>query len=145
MDYFEQIMQEARNQRVAETGQLTLGMLIQQLRDIEDAEKEVFFDFGHDRRYPVGFISWRGIYRELALTYEDHNNYGPMSVGEFLSLCEKTVGEEFYGYKGGEFIMDESTPIWVDNYGEANSIALRHVDERDQVVLVTGYCEPYDL
>lgn len=141
MDY-EQIMQEARNQRVQETGQLTLGQLIRKLRTAGD-NKEVVFDFGGF--YPVGFISWRGIYRELALTYADHNNNGPMRIGDFLSLCEETVGQEFYGYKGGEFVMDHNTPIWVDNYGESNQTALVDVIDNDyQVVLITRYCEPYN-
>jgi hypothetical protein len=27
------------------------------------------------------------------------------------------MGREFIGYKGGEFLMGENTPVWISSYG----------------------------
>ena len=49
--------------------------------------------------------SWRGIYAEPALFFEDKEEYIPIS--ELLeAFNDLTSGKEFEGYKGGEFSFD---------------------------------------
>ena len=50
--------------------------------------------------------SWRGIYAEPALFFNDKDEYVPISelMGAFNDL---TSGKEFEGYKGGDFSFDE--------------------------------------
>lgn len=95
--------------------QLTLGELILKLEAIKDKKLPVVFD---DRKYhPVSVSSWRGSYCELAI------EYGPtgksLSVKEFLKILKNTIGKIFVGYKGGDFLMGRTTPVWVANYGES--------------------------
>ncbi len=42
------------------------------------------------------------------------------STADFIALLKRTVGATLYGYKGGEFLMIEDTPVWVANYGESH-------------------------
>lgn len=49
--------------------------------------------------------SWRGIYAEPALFFEDKEEYIPIS--ELMeAFNDLTSGKEFEGYKGGEFSFD---------------------------------------
>jgi hypothetical protein len=50
-------------------------------------------------------------------------------VGDFLATLNDAVGKRFTGYKGGEYIMDADTPLWVANNGETGGTAV--VDVRD--------------
>jgi hypothetical protein len=55
-----------------------------------------------------------------------------------LKLCEEADGKTFTGYKGGDYHMDRSTPVWVANHNESGSTAI--VDIRDggwRTILVT--------
>jgi hypothetical protein len=112
----ELLMQAHRNRQLAASGQWTLGELIDALRGVADPTIHVRFDFGH--MSPTRLASWRGIYAELALSYE--STYEGLTVAELLSQCESAVGRTFEGYKGGDFLMGLRTPIWVSNYGESD-------------------------
>lgn len=73
--------------------QLTLGELILKLEYVKNKELPVFFD---ETEYsPTGFCSWRGHYRELAITYsegEANNCYDAP-----LDTCEKDeFGDHHY-------------------------------------------------
>ena len=41
----------------------------------------------------------------------------PPTVGEFRKAQDLANGTEFEGYKGGQFIMDARTGLWVSDYG----------------------------
>ncbi len=93
--------------------QLTLGELILKLEAIDDKTLPVIFD--GKKHYPTGVDSWRGSYCELAIEYSTTSCH--MSVKGLLKILKNTVGKTFTGYKGGEFLMGKTTPIWVANYG----------------------------
>ena len=58
--------------------------------------------------------SYRGYYSDLSLEKHD----GTRTVGSLLEeLKTNCLGETFTGYKGGDFYMDEHTPIWIAEYG----------------------------
>jgi len=95
--------------------QLTLGELILKLEAIPDKKLPVIFD---GRKYfPTGIDSWRGSYCELAINYSTTSVH--MTVKGFLNLLRNTVGKILIGYKGGDFMMGKTTPVWVSNYGES--------------------------
>lgn len=108
-----------------DSNQMSLGDLISKLEDIYEHsdvmterynhEPTVNFDFEY--LFPVGIDSWRGSYDELAIGFATDGN--PMTVGEFLNMLKDTVGKTLSGYKGGDFLMDEETPLWVANPGNA--------------------------
>ena len=154
-NYLEQSYQDRKANRLATSGQITLGQLIEKMEVIvknhaERAtegkeEAEVRYDFEY--LFPTDFDSWRGIYAELALNFNMNDRSGeeqvePLTAIQFLALCKKTLGATFFGYKGGEYRMDENTPIWVANYGNSGSTALLDVvDGGYIVILITGYVE----
>lgn len=115
---------------------LSLGEFIAVLEGLDAKNRCVFFDFGSF--HPEGFMSYRGYYRHLALTYNKGGNVP--TVGELLNDAKLCVGKDFEGYKGGLYHMDEKTHLWVANYGDADSCALTGVKDYDNfIILRTSY------
>lgn len=126
--------------------QLTLGELIIKLEAIPikvgDDEQEVRFDFGSF--YPNGLMSWRGSYRELAIDYSDKwdDNNKPPKLSQFIKELKEAIGKTYEGYKGGDFIMGKTTPIWVAHYGDSGETAVVDIlDEDYKIILRTEYCK----
>lgn len=129
---------------MAESDQLTLGGIIKKLVPIVENQKEredeatVCFDFADT--FPTKIDSWRGSYAELALNYTSEGE--ELRVTDFLNLLKSTVGKTLKGYKGGDYTMDENTPVWVANWGRSgNTAVIEVVDDGYQVILMTGYRE----
>lgn len=87
----------------AET-QMTLGKLIKLLESLEPNR-------------PIAGLgsldSYRGFYDDLAFEPDDKQE----TVGEVLQRCRDAMGRVFEGYKGGDYMMGELTPLWVASYG----------------------------
>lgn len=85
--------------------QMTLGRLISELEKLPQ-EKEI--------ENVCSPHSYRGYYSDLAL----EKGEGQRTVGSLLEqLKSECLGETFEGYKGGDFYMDEHTPMWIADYG----------------------------
>lgn len=115
---------------------LSLGQLIRRLEAC-DQQAQVCFDFcGY---VPGSVLSSRGNYAELAIGLVDPDTL--LSVSELLRQLRAADGATMSGYKGGDFRMDRSTPIWVDNWGQWTSTAITGVndDEGYKVVIETRY------
>lgn len=62
--------------------------------------------------------SWRGIYAEPALFFDNKDEYIPISeLNE--AFDDLTSGKEFYGYKGGEYSFECADEIHFE-YGYSN-------------------------
>lgn len=86
--------------------QLTLGGLIKVLEGV-DPERKI-----------VGLgppMSYRGYYSDLAFKPDPT----PKTVAEVLAVAKECMGKVFEGYKGGDFQMGETTPIWSAMYGDS--------------------------
>ncbi len=86
--------------------QMTLGGLIEALEKMpEDA--------------PVANLispqSYRGYYCDLAFEREK----GMRRAIELLRDCRGSMGQVYCGYKGGDYLMGASTPVWVADYGNS--------------------------
>ena len=57
--------------------------------------------------------SWRGSYDELAFDIVEN-----ITIQEMIDCAKDCIGKKFRGYKGGDYIFDESTRINIDSYGE---------------------------
>ena len=87
----------------------SLGEIIEVLKDADGELRVAFFidDYFYE---PEEFMSWRGSYDQLGLSYGNGSNYrksfkGKTTVSDFLEMCEAVVGKTFHGYKGGEYEM----------------------------------------
>lgn len=58
--------------------------------------------------------SYRGYYSDLAFAPDET----PRPVAALLAECRGAMGKVFQGYKGGDFLMGETTPLWVAGYGD---------------------------
>lgn len=91
---------------------MTLGDWIDTLSALPP-DAEVVMDCG---TVPDRLGSWRGAYEELTL--ENDTKRDPHTVKELLYDALQAVGKTFTGYKGGHYVMDRSTPVWADDYGD---------------------------
>lgn len=103
----------ARRAEIMKTSpQLTLGEIISKMEMIKNKSLPVVFDV--EKYNPVGISSWRGAYEELALEYSDGENI--LTVMELLGVLRPYIGATLEGYKGGDYLMGKTTPVWVANY-----------------------------
>lgn len=101
--------------------QMTLGKLISALGQISAERITHGFGFLH---------SYRGYYADLAFDPED----SPIgNVGDLLALCKNAMGKVFTGYKGGDFLMGETTPLWISEYG-ATGLRLIDLDTSKEII-----------
>ena len=115
--------------------QLTLGEIIKKLDDI-DGNKNVIVDI--DGFLSVGEpASYRGYYSDLAFEPSDEE----ITVKDFLKLCKDSNGISFEGYKGGDFKMEDDTPLWISEYGCCSDIAIMDIVDGDHVTIVTKEIE----
>jgi hypothetical protein len=99
---------------------MTLGGLIKKLES-----------FPHDKKIQ-GLTephSYRGYYSDLA--FEPSGD--PVLVGDLLQECKSAMGKVFEGYKGGDYMMGENTPVWVASYG-CCGLKLIDIDENCDLV-----------
>jgi hypothetical protein len=109
---------------------MRLGKLIDKLEQC-DQTKTVRFDFGGF--VPTELDSYRGYYEDLALGFQE---YKDITVAELLAECKKAIGKTFYGYKGGDYVMDEATTVWVSNYGRSDCTVIDGILELSWCVVI---------
>ncbi len=77
---------------------------------------------------PHEFGSYRGNYSHISIGFGTELTDG-VTAEKLLAKCRAADGAMFYGYKGGEFVMDRRTPLWVANYGDCTNTTI--CDVRD--------------
>ena len=102
---------------------LTLGAAIRELSEIAPSTKATFDILGT----PGKVASYRGYYSDLAF----RTNMEPVTVGDVLAELKSALGKTFEGYKGGDYLMTEGTPLWVSEHGECSDRAVMGVEMRD--------------
>lgn len=109
---------------------LTLGRLCQFLGGIKP-DLPVCYS---DGKSPGRAGSYRGYYCDLS--FSDAKE--PVTSGAFLAACREALGGTFEGYKGGDYVMSDGTPLWRSEYGESSGVAIVDaVADRSAVLLVT--------
>lgn len=99
---------------------MTLGMLNDALSPVRD-DAAVILDCGGS---VSGTHSYRGYYEDLEFQRADV----AASARDVRALATKALGQRFEGYKGGGYVMDRDTPVWIGQYGSSNGRALVGVD-----------------
>lgn len=136
---FDAMMAKQREERLANSDQLSLGELILKLEAIGNKDLPIFFD--DTGIYPTGCGSWRGSYCELGISHTEDGTYdgyfGTEEVKEnwgsyfkkvepkkltsptandFLLMLKDILNKEFEGYKGNEFKMHKGVSVYVSDY-----------------------------
>lgn len=145
-------MAASRSETLKGSPQMTLGEAIAVLEnatltyesDGKETDKHVYFEFEYI--FPTGLDSWRGSYAELAINFDwadrSDQDKNPPTGKEFLGWLKEAVGKTYEGYKGGDFTMGKTTPLWIANYsnsGETGLVAIK-VGDYD-IKLQTWNCE----
>lgn len=84
--------------------QMTLGSLIAALEKLPS--DSLVRGLGHAHSY-------RGYYSDLAFEPQAVS----VTADDLLGQCRAAMGRVFKGYKGGDYVMGETTPVWIANYG----------------------------
>ncbi len=115
-------------QNVHSETMFTLGNLIDELEKYP-REYEVLIEPFH--LVPLNFCSYRGYYYDLCLTYStrDERLGERMTVGKLLDMAKEADGKEFYGYKGGDFLMTRKSAIWVSDGDYSTGMAIGKVEK----------------
>lgn len=101
---------------------LTLGAAIKQLSEIDGATI-VKYDGGF---HPCSEHSYRGYYSDLALDAKTE----PTTAADLLNVLKRAQGATYQGYKGGDFVMGDDTPLWAASWGSCGKaiVGLSMVD-----------------
>ncbi len=127
--------EKARYLKRVDFGQLTIGQIIRKCESLPDLPVVVHAPIAWTEyvgKSPGDVDSYRGYYDELAIKTESV----PMYLSEFSLKMKKSLKDIYYGYKGGEYGMNENTFVWVANYGEATGLAVvdLELDQQSQTI-----------
>lgn len=106
-------------QRERKNYHMSLGELIDFLNDAVPADMPVVLDYNTSLSVTAPH-SYRGYYSDLAI--EPTENV--VTTKEIHEQLTDVLDTELTGYKGGEFLMDSSVPVWVSEYGSVSGRAL---------------------
>ena len=118
-------------QELLEDGQITIGDFAEILKKI--------VQYGHGKEIisldcgsvPTRFASWRGAYRCLTISHEEHHPE-ECTVSALLEKAEEAKNGIFYGYKGGRYQMSPKTPLYADPYYNASGRYVVGVKNRNR-------------
>ncbi len=96
-------------------------------------EAEVQFDFCYT--VPTTVNSYRGFYNHLAIGWESARSHWPLA-SDLANELRSAIGKTFEGYKGGDYYMDEQTPLWVANWGDTGSTAIDRIEVNGSSVII---------
>ncbi len=96
---------ELRNKELENENGLTLAELVTFLKN-EPSGRMMMPSFGHPHSY-------RGYYDEIAFVPTEERR---SVVGALNTVCG-SIFSTYYGWKGGEYVMTECTPVWIAKKG----------------------------
>lgn len=121
---------------------MTLGKLIGRLKQMP-LDRPIVFDFDLSVS-PLSLMSYRGYYCDLSVDRSEPGSI--VTVESFLTICKDAMGRTFTGYKGGEFLMGDSTPVWISEYGLNENLGFESIDfdEDSHLVVIKTKVEEDD-
>ena len=134
-------MQRFVDQQVKEkvSENMRLGQMVAMLGTCRP-DSTVSYDFGGF--VPTGPDSYRGYYNHLSFGYAEYAQDKEVTVAALIEWCREASGKTLTGYKGGEFKMDDNTPLWAANYGQSHGTAITGIgDYGYHVKILTGYVD----
>ena len=131
---------KAKADALAQTEILSLGELIARI-EAQPQGQPIKVERDGALHNPGDVDSYRGYYSDL---YIDYTEGDERDTASFLANLRSAVGKTFEGYKGGDYTMSRSTPVWVDQYSCCEGIGATGVESRDGVTVITSAsCDSY--
>lgn len=101
----------------------------------------------NDKVYNSSFIaeSWRGSYNLPAIDYEEDNSY-EITIETAIENLKTLEGKEVEGWKGGEYILSLSDPVFIANAGDSNNctaIVGYNVDKENKTLFLLTQPDMY--
>lgn len=101
----------------------------------------------NDKVYNSSFIaeSWRGSYNLPAIDYVEDNEY-QITIEKAIKNLNTLEGKEVEGWKGGEYILSLSDPVFVANQGDSNystAIVGYNVDKENKTLYLLSAQDMY--
>lgn len=133
--------EEEKRRRV---GQLSVGKLISKLEALPQ-DAPLFLQYEEGVATFGAACSYRGFYNEVAIMPESFfsdprecRGRKDSTVASVLRyLKDVIVGGTFYGWKGGDYVYDESTPMWIAHAGSSTDDMIVGVEPLPEGI--TGY------
>lgn len=125
--------------------QLTLGELIACIEPYACIDPNASIEFDFCGMVPGLLASYRGDYSHLAIEWlTDHpeSRKDIYCVGYFLAMLKDAIGRKYVGYKGGVFVMHESTPVWVAQFGQVSDTVITGAYQVHDVVYLATAANP---
>lgn len=121
----------AQVKRNAEAKMMSLGQFIDALEALPQ-DRDVRMDFSYYG--PGDFRSYRGYYDHVALIGTSPES---QTVAELLAKSKSALGRSFGGWKGGDYVMTESTPLWwASDAGECHDTGIVGVTFESYCVVI---------
>jgi len=136
--FIDEMGRRMKNARVSQM--MTLGKALGVLEEIPDPQYiECFINIKGKKFQGTTVCSYRGYYEDLALVVEEVE-IPTTSVDDMLGTLYGAMGRKFEGYKGGEYLMGEDTPLWVtfDSSGTGFPIDRIEIPSEHSVVVHVG-------
>lgn len=115
--------------------QITLGKLRAALKKAKP--NAVVQLGGANTGFPNDSMSYRGYYEDIS--FEPGPN--EISAKEFLASVNDVIGKSFTGYKGGQYVMDENTPVWIAHYGSSGNAVIDVRVTSKSVAIITNHVD----
>ncbi len=116
----------------------TIGEVLDFLENECKPDDYVWFDFAGFQ--PTTVESWRGIYAEPALGFEESTMDG-VKVQQLVKELEDVInGKTFYGWKGGEFSYGLYDTLHIDNCGKCTNTEIRDLTRLSWGCVIINTC-----
>ncbi len=105
------------------SGQLTIREIIGKAKNLPDLPVVIScLDIPfYNGQYPSDTNSYRGYYDELAIALSKDR---ATTLVMFIRNMKNSIGHSYSGYKGGDYVMNEDTFVWIANYGYSSQLAV---------------------
>lgn len=127
VNFMNEMSKNERSKYHMTLGKLTTALLNIKENNVADADARLVAEFSDGEQVRLGqFISYRGYYSDLAFepVLEIEKGKPESTIESILTQCRIANRATFEGYKGGDFIMDEDTPLWIAEYGIDSGVAV---------------------
>lgn len=131
--------------QIRSSSQITLGKLIDKLNKLKTVlndDTEVWYSFVNNPQDLIMLSSevksYRGYYEDLAIAPNILEGKETVKLKELKESLENVLHQTLEGYKGGEFYMDENTPLHIAYWGLTGYPIINFYTEKDKLVLVVN-------